>query len=451
MATELSCAPQTLSLARLAEMRAADGANLAKREIEPARVRAMDGSPCVARTADGVALSHDGGCSDLGTAHRVSPAADGTTGHTPMDFLPPARLLRVPPGAELAAHSARLRAAAEALQFPPASAGSCHRNVFYMHVLPQVGFGSVIEYAIMFLGRSIAIGSQLRLGRESSQAWTSPWFCGRARSLGCYFNLTSCCSAVHLPSGEPLLLPRRRDPINVGARGHNHYGSAWVSAQLTAFLFERLTPQTRRELSARRATVAPFAALATPPAGGGRPLLIGMHIRRGDSCHRSRFCPANLTASYFGAAARLRSLYGANRLLLATDDPEAARLCAASVLGFDCRTQSLERTKFASATLIEDRVATHAEGSLSGSAVALDALADISMLADADMFVLLLRSCFARVAYALATGRRGRPPPVISLEAPWSPYRPAKGGRNSFMKGMRGKGGGIGGFRTRRP
>ena len=56
-------------------------------------------------------------------------------------------------------------------------------------------------------------------------------------------------------------------------------------------------------------------------------------------------------------------------------------------------------------------------------AVALDALADIDMLADADMFVLLLRSCFARVAYALAMGRRGRPPPVISLEAPWSPAK----------------------------
>lgn len=43
-------------------------------------------------------------------------------------------------------------------------------------------------------------------------------------------------------------------------------------------------------------------------------------------------------------------------------------------------------------------MAEHATGELSGSSVALDALADIDMLADADMFVLLFRSCFARVA-----------------------------------------------------
>ena len=36
---------------------------------------------------------------------------------------------------------------------------------------------------------------------------------------------------------------------------------------------------------------------------------------------------------------------------------------------------------------------------------------------------MLLRSCMARVAYALAMGRQGRPLPIISLEAPWSPYK----------------------------
>ena len=162
-----------------------------------------------------------------------------------------------------------------------------------------------------------------------------------------------------------------------------------------------------------------------------------------------RFCPRNLTASYFAAAATLRGLYGANRLLLATDDEEAARLCAQSVLGFECTTQRIERHKFESAELIENRVAQHASGSLSGSAVALDALADIDMLADADAFVLLLRSCFARVAYALAMGRRGRPPPVLSLEAPWSPYKgaKAKGGKGAFRRMMRQNRDGPGGRR----
>jgi hypothetical protein len=85
------------------------------------------------------------------------------------------------------------------------------------------------------------------------------------------------------------------------------------------------------------------------------------------------------------------------------------------------------------------------EGGLSGSAVALDALADIDMLGDCDLFVMLLRSCMARVAYALAVGRQGRPLPIISLEAPWSPY---KGGK---MKALfkKGRGGGAGRGRGR--
>ena len=33
-----------------------------------------------------------------------------------------------------------------------------------------------------------------------------------------------------------------------------------------------------------------------------------MHIRRGDSCSKGRYCPANLTSSYFAAAARLRAV-----------------------------------------------------------------------------------------------------------------------------------------------
>lgn len=84
------------------------------------------------------------------------------------------------------------------------------------------------------------------------------------------------------------------------------------------------------------------------------------------------------------------------------------------------------------------------KGGLSGSAVALDALADIDMLGDCDLFVMLLRSCMARVAYALAMGRQGRPLPIISLEAPWSPYKGLKS-----MKAMFKMRPGVGGVRGR--
>lgn len=66
------------------------------------------------------------------------------------------------------------------------------------------------------------------------------------------------------------------------------------------FLFARLTPAVRREVDARRAPLWPRGS-AQPPA-------IGMHIRKGDSCALlSRYCPKDLNATYFAAAAELRN------------------------------------------------------------------------------------------------------------------------------------------------
>ena len=403
---------------------------------------------------------------DLGVPFQEAPAMNGILGHTPLAFLPALSASSGGSNDALRRHASKLQAAVNEMQFP-ADGSRCWRNkVYYMHNLPQVGFGSIIEYASMFLGRALSIGTQFRIGPNSSMAWTSEWFCGSRRSLSCYFDLSACCATVlesESPGARPLMLPRRRDPINVAARGFNDYGSVAVSAQMTKFLFDHMTPWTRAELQKRRSSVRPWRAGAALPAAFaaastslGRPLTIGMHIRGGDSCHLGRYCPSNLTATYFTQAARLRSLYGANRILLATDNPEAARLCASSVLGFDCTTQSMERAKFDATELIENRVAKHSSGSLSGSRVALDALADMDMLGDCDMFVLLLRSCFARVAYALAMGRQGRAPPVISLEAPWSPWKGGlskpgknpKGMKRRMKPGWRGgkaKGGGGGG------
>ena len=154
-----------------------------------------------------------------------------------------------------------------------------------------------------------------------------------------------------------------------------------------------------------------------------------MHIRGGDSCAAHRYCAKNRTV-YFVEAARLRAIYGVNRVTLATDDAEAAALCARAPLGFECTSIAIDRSKFESRTFIEHRVAEHKNGPLSGSAVALDALADIDALADCDYFVLLLRSAVSRLAYALALSRKRRPPPLISMQWPWTP---------SFMKTRYGK------------
>ena len=75
---------------------------------------------------------------------------------------------------------------------------------------------------------------------------------------------------------------------------------------------------------------------------------------------------------------------------------------------------------------------------MSGSAVALDALADVDMLADTDMFAMpALIVLVQESAYAHAMGRKGRPPPIISLEAPWSPFKGAEDGQDEDENGWR--------------
>ena len=110
-----------------------------------------------------------------------------------------------------------------------------------------------------------------------------------------------------------------------------------------------------------------------------------------------------------------------NRILLATDNKDAAALCDARVLGFECSHISIDRSKFESETFIENRVKQNEQGPLSGTAVALDALADIDMLGDCDYLIVLLRSAVSRLALSLALARKGKMPPFASLQWPWSP------------------------------
>jgi hypothetical protein len=348
------------------------------------------------------------------------PALIAAGAMSPLVFLPGST--DTSPAPSWADSARKLQAVLERQQFggPYAGCGMSvapsWRTMYYVHTAPLIGFASVVEYGLLYLARATNLRSQLVLGRHSSPGWTSDWACGGERSLTCYFNLSSCCGRLTYADQSPVELSRRRNPISIGLPGFNKFGSLWVSAHLAQFFFSRFTPSTRAAVDARRASIFPRSDV-----GSERARCIGVHIRGGDSCHAGRFCPINLTATFFASAARMRERYGLQRVVLATDSERAASLCATGVMGFDCRTLSINRAKFESPTFIEQRVSRHATGDLSGSTVALDTLADIDMLADCDALVLVLRSAVSRLTYALATARKGRPVPVISLHNPLSP------------------------------
>ncbi len=397
----------------LAKFEAAD-ARFPGKGFAPREVRALDGSGCGAITVDGVTTGATGRCVDLG----IATSDKDTASSEHMLSVLPARPVPYQPA--LTALATKLQARLHAGQFAASygfAGAPSWRAIYYVNTVPHVGFGSVIEYVMLFLARSTHLGSQLVLGKSSSTAWTSAWACKGERSLNCYFNLSSCCAVLQM-DGRPLELPRRRNPLSIGLPGFNGFGSAWVSGQLAHFYFSRMNPTTRARVDARR---APLLA-----RGASHPPTIGMHIRGGDSCHAHRYCPSNLTSTYFAQAAILRERYGVNRILLATDSAAAAALCAAGVMRFECRTMQLQRAKFDSATFIENRIGREGDdeaAELSGATVALDVLADIDMLADCDFHVLLFRSAVSRLAYSLSMARKGRPTPLVSMQWPWSPRK----------------------------
>lgn len=212
-----------------------------KGSVVAGEIAALDGSKCQARSRDGVAQAGTSSgvrmCVDLGIGSGGGVRSD-LLGEWPLFFFPPT--MSAPPEPQMIALGAQLARRLEARQFPRLPGGCPSgtsrgrwRESYYVHEVPLVGFGSIIEYVSMFLARSAHMGAQLSLGPASSRVWTSDWACGRERSLACYFNLTGCC-AVPTMGGSPVRLPRRRNPLNLGMPGYNRYGAAWVSGQATA-------------------------------------------------------------------------------------------------------------------------------------------------------------------------------------------------------------------------
>ncbi|KAL1526327.1 hypothetical protein AB1Y20_015041 [Prymnesium parvum] len=413
-----------------------------------------DDHPCTTPAdASSAGLAFDGkGCVDLGAGEDSSP-------WHPMAFLPSRESQ---PSVRAEARASELRSLLRDAQFSSRLCSLPTPHILPVSVFPLIGFGQTLEFLNLAVSQAASMGRMLVLGRYSSFAWTSAWYCGDERSLRCYFNLSLCCADStfdsHIERGAERIklkgLQRmengkqpdlrggdravRKGALGItrkgGALPGNHrairmasfdmYGSLWLTGQVSQFVFSTMWPAVRREVSRRRnASSIPSGELD----------MIGMHVRRGDSCAlRSRYCPTNRTEAYFLKAATLRAAYGVNKLLVATDDPVAAEMCGNRPLGFHCFAMPMNRERFQAFTSIELRVAKEERqcnnkncrrNPLSGSRLALNTLTDIDMLADCRFLVVNLRASISRLALSMAVARRRRHVPFISVQWPWE-YRP---------------------------
>jgi hypothetical protein len=280
-----------------------------------AKVGALDGSQCRGSTRAGVASDASGVCIDVGVGHDDEAAMRRPAWQRwhQLQFLPRDNALKEKTAARL---GRVLHGALERLNF-----GAC-AHALVIEQPPLIGFGAALEHVFAFLSRGLAADAPLALGVRAHEAWTSERFCGAERSFHCYFNMSGCCVGVDTSGATvPARAAGRRGRrggkqfgglgrASLVLAGYDGFGGAWLSGQLARYLFDRLTPNSRRELDAR--TVALW-----PPGWRGGGGVIGMHIRRGDSCSLgSRYCPANLTSGYFEHALAFRQRY-ATRLDLA--------------------------------------------------------------------------------------------------------------------------------------
>jgi len=295
----------------------------AGRSQDPTTIVALDGSKCAAQTTDGVMWTGSAAnCVDLGVGNASS-------NRWQFEYLPtPSHGFGRSPSAEQRLLRERLQAQMGALQLIGGARGSPRgcgvaQDVYFINEVPTVGFGSVIEYGMMFLARAVTLRKQLVFGvprppwseaaaplislpppgPRSSPAWTSDYFCGpEARSLSCYFSVSSCDALLHLgdePSasseGLPLaLMPRRRNPLNIGLAGFDTYGSAWVSAELATFFFSRMTAPTAAEVRAG-------------PPGRGAPLpcpVLSLSLPAGEQAARVGRVPSTRRRLRLGACDR---------------------------------------------------------------------------------------------------------------------------------------------------
>ncbi|KAJ8600091.1 hypothetical protein CTAYLR_003441 [Chrysophaeum taylorii] len=186
-----------------------------------------------------------------------------------------------------------------------------------------------------------------------------------------------------------------------------HRGHFWFVSQLLHWLL-RPNELTRGLVRRRAAEIGLGAAVRRP--------LIGVHVRRGDSCRptqekkKARRCTG--FDDYWHHVVALKHRYAAKSVFLATDDAEVASAARnASTLEFPVIVSSSHPVSW-------DAVLGKQEF-LDRTRVLREIVTDIALLARSDAFVGKFTSNVDRIAYALLAARSNCLKPFVSLDSLW--------------------------------
>lgn len=214
--------------------------------------------------------------------------------------------------------------------------------------------------------------------------------------------------------------------------GYGHRGHFWYVAHLLAHL-----TRPNEATKARVAAAASASGLRDAP----RPLL-GIHVRRGDSCRetqetaKARRCSP--FAEYWYHALAMRARYGIRSVFLATDDAavlaEATEAAAAAGLPlFASAAAPPPATADAPPPPLWDNVLDGtSKRAVDAAAAAAGVVDDLAILSRCDAFVGKFTSNLDRIAYALIAAKSRCLKPLVSLDSLWCHDWSSDAGRSLF-------------------
>jgi len=206
-----------------------------------------------------------------------------------------------------------------------------------------------------------------------------------------------------------------------------------------AVLMQNSTANSTVKIKVKTATLAVLpSANATGVALASRPLTIGMHVRRGDSCMRwaergdysalDKSRPCYKLSVYMEVARSMKQQYGASRIAVATDSASVVAELASYSSEFDISYVEFDREMVGGPenTNMGKNVTASQKNFMEQrnlstemrSVIFSSALAEMVLLSNADMLIGTSASTVSRLALLAQVGQLGFIPPFAWIDTP---------------------------------
>ena len=281
----------------------------------------------------------------------------------------------------------------------------------------QAGFGSNMFELSGLMTQAFDAKVAFVPGRMNFMQFSNKFCAPEQRLDKCLFKPWTRCTEYN--SGE------KEEPM----RGHDHEGFMSVSPpyeMMGLFWYRAMFIRHMTHLSDK--SMAAMKLEDVKRQIGYRHPIIAVHIRHTDACHTTkRAGRCKDFQAYVDEVQKMRKLYGIDRAFVATDDPEMiheieaykAKKKADSVQFVYVTGTDREQLAKGSDKDIEKRLPG---GGVDSGKMALDALTDMMLLAEADVYIGHMQSNLSRLSLLLSTLKKKGIPPFISMDGAWCPH-----------------------------